>query len=104
MQHSGGWDKEHPKCLFCSKEDRFRTFTVHCHMTTQITGSGKHKRGAAVCRFESKKDDSPLKARFLARKEIYNRYTEKQETEQQAASTVLKRSMSDRESESEFVV
>ena len=32
---------------------------------------------------ESKKDDSPLKARFLSvRKKIYNHYTEKQQTEQ----------------------
>ena len=74
-KHSGGWDKEHPKCLFCGKAYRFRTFTVQCHMTSQVTGSGKHKREAAVCSMESTKDDSPLKARFFAvRKEIYNRY------------------------------
>jgi hypothetical protein len=51
-----------------------------------------------------KKDDSPLKARFLAvRKEIYNRYTKKQKTEHQAASAALKQSMSDREPESEVI-
>ena len=37
-KHSGGWDKEHPKCLFCSKAYRHRTFTVQCHMTSQVTG------------------------------------------------------------------
>jgi hypothetical protein len=40
---------------------------------------------------------SPLKAKFLeVRKEIYNRYTEKQKTEQQAVSAALKRGMSER--------
>ena len=74
-KHSVGWDKEYPKCTFCSKDLRFRTFTVHCHMTSQIIGSGKHKREEAVCSMESTKDDSPLKARFFAvRKEIHNRY------------------------------
>jgi hypothetical protein len=44
-------------------------------MTSQVTGSGKHKREAAICSMESTKDDSPLKARFFAvRKEIYNHY------------------------------
>jgi hypothetical protein len=53
---------------------------------------------------ESKKEDSPLKARFLAvRREIYKRYTEKQQTEQQAASAALKRRMSERERESEVI-
>ena len=53
---------------------------------------------------ESTKDDSPLKARFLAvRKEIFNRYTEKKQTEQQAASAALKRGMSERERESEVI-
>jgi hypothetical protein len=43
---------------------------------------------------ESKKDDSLLKVRFLVvKKEIYKRYTEKQQTEQQAASAALKRGM-----------
>jgi hypothetical protein len=51
------------------------TVTVQCHMTSQVTGSGKHKREAAICSMESTKDDSPLKARFFeVRKEIYNRY------------------------------
>ena len=27
-KHSGGWDKEHPKCLFCGKTYRHRTFSV----------------------------------------------------------------------------
>jgi hypothetical protein len=41
---------------------------------------------------KSTKDDSPLKARFFAvRKEIYNLYKENQQTEQKAASVVLKR-------------
>ena len=52
---------------------------------------------------ESKTDDA-LKARFLTvRKEIYNRYTAKQQNEQQAASAILKRSMTDRERESEVI-
>jgi hypothetical protein len=72
-KHSGGWDKEHPKCLFCGKAYRFRTFTVQCHMTSQVTDSGKDKRESAVCSMESTKDDSPLKVRFFAvRKEVYN--------------------------------
>jgi hypothetical protein len=37
------------------------------------------------------------------RKEIYNRYKEKQQTEQQAASAALKRVMSERERESEVI-
>ena len=53
---------------------------------------------------ESTKDDSPLKARFFAvRKEIFNRYKEKQQTEQQAGSETLKRGMSEREWESEVI-
>ncbi len=44
-KHSDGWDKEHPKFLFWDKAYRFWTFTVRCHMTSQITDSGKHKRG-----------------------------------------------------------
>jgi hypothetical protein len=52
----------------------------------------------------STKGDSPLKARFFAvRKEIYNRYKEKQLTEQQAASAAFKRVMSERERESEVI-
>ncbi len=51
-------------------------------MTSQITGSGKHNREVAFCIMETKKDDSTLKVRFLVMsKEIYNRYTEKQQTE-----------------------
>ncbi len=73
-------------------------------MTSQIIGSGKHKRETVVCSMESKKDDSPLKVRFLVvRKEIYNRYTEKQQTEQQAVSETLKRGMSERERESAVI-
>ena len=34
-KHSDGWDKEYPKCTFCSKVLMFRTFTVQCHMTSQ---------------------------------------------------------------------
>jgi hypothetical protein len=53
---------------------------------------------------ESTKDDSQLKARFFAvRKEIYNRYKEKKQTEQQAASVALKRVMSECERESEVI-
>ena len=51
-KHSGGWDKEHPKCLFCGKTYSHRTFTVQCHMTSQVTGSGEHKCEAAVCNME----------------------------------------------------
>ena len=64
-KHSGDWDKEHPKCLFSGKTYRFRTFTVQCHMTSQVTGSGKHKCETTVWSMESTKDDSPLKARFF---------------------------------------
>jgi hypothetical protein len=78
-KHSDGWDKEHPKSLFCDKAYRFRTFTVQCHMTSQVTVSGKHKCEVSVCVMENTKDDRPMKARFFAlRKEIYNRYKEKQ--------------------------
>ena len=34
-------------------------------MTSQITVSGKHKRETSVCNIENKKDDSPLKSRFI---------------------------------------
>jgi hypothetical protein len=64
-KHSGGWDKEYPKCTFWSKVLRFRTFTVQCHTTPQITVSGKHKGESTVYNMESKKDNSPLNARFL---------------------------------------
>ncbi len=47
-----------------SKSLRFRTFTVQCHMTSQIIGSGKHKREVAVCRMGNKKDDSPVKGQI----------------------------------------
>jgi hypothetical protein len=40
---------------------RFRTFTVQCHMTSQVSVSGKHKRETSVSSKESTKDDSPLK-------------------------------------------
>jgi hypothetical protein len=43
-----------------------------------------------VCSMENKTDDA-LKARFLTvRKEIYNRFTTKEQNEQQAASEALK--------------
>ncbi len=58
-------------------------FTVQFHITSQVTGSGKHKRETVVCNMENTKDDSPKKARFfVVRKEIYNRYKEKKQTEQ----------------------
>jgi hypothetical protein len=77
-KHSDGWDKDHPKCLFCDKTYRFSSLTFQCHMTSETTGSGKHKREAAVCSMESTKDDSPLKARFFVlRKEIYHLYRDK---------------------------
>ncbi len=73
-------------------------------MTSQVTDSGKHKCETAVCSMENTKDDSPLKARFFAvRKEMYNRYKEKQQTEHQADSVSLKRLMSDSERESEVI-
>ena len=73
-------------------------------MTSQVTDSGKHKRESAVCCMESTKDDSPLKARFFAvRKQIFNHYKEKQQTEQQTTSAALKRGMSERERESEVI-
>ncbi len=39
-KHSGDWDKENPKCLFCGKTYRFRTFTVQCHVTSEVTDQG----------------------------------------------------------------
>ena len=102
-KHSGGWDNDHPKCRFCGKGYRFRTFATQCHMTSQIKGSGKQSRVTEVCSMESKTDDA-LKATFLAvRKEIYNRFTTKQQNEQQAASASLKRSMTERERDSEVL-
>ena len=81
-KHSGGWDNDHPKCRFCDKGYRFRTFATHCHMTSQIKGSGKQSHVKEVCSMERKTDD-PLKVRFLVvRKEICNRYTTKQQNEQ----------------------
>ncbi len=54
--------------------------------------------------WRARKDDSPLKARFFAvRKEIYNRYKEKKQTEQQTVSAALKRVMSELERESEVI-
>ena len=74
---------------------------LHCELERILLW---RKRREAVCSMEIKKDDSPLKARFLAvRKEIYNRYTEKQQTEQQTVSAALKRGMSECERESEFI-
>ncbi len=76
-KHSRGWDNDHPKCRFCDKGYRFRTFATQCHMTSQIKGRGKQSRVTEVCNMESKTDDV-LQARFLVvRKEIYNRYTTK---------------------------
>ncbi len=44
-----------------------------------------------------RKTDDALKTRFLeVRKEIYNRYTVKEENEQEAASEALKRSIINR--------
>ena len=52
---------------------------------------------------ESKTDDA-LKARFLAvRNEICNRYTIKQQNEQEAASVTRKRSMTESEWESDII-
>ena len=51
-----------------------------------------------------RKTDDPLKVRFLVvRKEIYNRYTVKKQNEQQTASVSLKRSMTERERDSEVL-
>jgi len=51
---------------------------------------------------ESKKDDGPEKARFLAvRGEIYKRYTAQQKAKDQVASSTLKRSITQREEEDE---
>ena len=53
---------------------------------------------------ESKKDDGPEKARFVAvRDEIYKRYTSQQKTKDQVASSVLKRSITHREEEGEAI-
>ncbi len=49
---------------------------------------------------ESKKDDGPEKARFVVvRDEIYNRYTTQQKVKDQVVSSVLKRSITQREEE-----
>ena len=63
-KHSGGWDNDHPKCRFCGKGYRFRTFATQCHMTSQIKGSGKQSRVTEVCSMESKTDDA-LKVRQM---------------------------------------
>ena len=60
-------------------------------MTSQVTDSGKHKCEEAVCNMESTKDDSPKSRFFVVWKEIYNRYKEKKQTENQTVSVVLKR-------------
>jgi hypothetical protein len=53
---------------------------------------------------ESKKDDGPEKARFLAvRGEIYKRYTAQQKAKDQVASSALKRSITQREEEGEVI-
>jgi hypothetical protein len=55
---SAAWDKQHPKCLFCRKPYRYRTFQVQCHMTSRIKGNtGSQGRVVEVCSMESKKDD-----------------------------------------------
>ena len=102
---SAGWDKQHPKCLFCRKPYRYRTFQVQCHMTSQIKGNtGSQGRVVEVCSMESKKDDGPEKARFLAvRGEIYKRYTAQQKAKDQVASSALKRSITQREEEGEVI-
>ncbi len=88
-KHSGGWDNDHPKCLFCDKG--YRTFVTQCHMTSQIKDNGKQSRVTVVCNMEIKTDNA-LKARFLTvRKEIHNRYTTKQQNEQQTDSVKLSR-------------
>ena len=47
-------------------------------MTSQVKDTGKQSRVTEVCSIEHKTDDA-LKVRFFAvRKEIYNRYTDKQ--------------------------
>jgi hypothetical protein len=59
-----------------------------------------------VFNVEIRKDDGQLKDRFLeVRKEIYNRYTDKEQPEpcQQVSSVVLKPSMSQREQGGEFI-
>ena len=82
---------------------RFRTFATRCHMTSQIKDNGKQSRVTEVCSMESKTDDV-LKARFLlVRKEIFNRYTTKKQNEQEAISETLKRSLTDRQWESEVM-
>ena len=64
---SAVWDKQHPKCLFCRKPYRYRTFQVQCHMTSRIKGNtGSQGRVVEVCSMESKKDDGPEKARSVA--------------------------------------
>jgi hypothetical protein len=51
-------------------------------MTSQIKDRGKQSRVTKVYRMESKADDT-LKDRFLeVRKEIYNRYTDKQQKQE----------------------
>ncbi len=53
---------------------------------------------------ESKKDDDPEKARFLAvRGEIYKRYTAQQKVKDQVVSSDLKRSITQREEEGEVI-
>jgi hypothetical protein len=107
-KHSSGWDKEYPKCTFSripSPPKPWGSGLLQSSDTTsQIIDSGKHKCETVAWRMETKKDDSPLKVRFLVvRKEIYNHYTEKEQTEQQKVSETLKRGMSERERESSVI-
>ncbi len=53
---------------------------------------------------ESKKDDGPQKARFVVViDEIYKRYTTQEKAKDQVASSVLKRSITQREEEGEVI-
>ena len=74
-------------------------------MTSRIKGNtGSQGRVVEVCSMESKKDDGPEKARFVAvRDEIYKRYTAQQKAKDQVASSAVKRSITQREEEGDVI-
>jgi hypothetical protein len=83
-RHSGGWDNDHPNCLFFSKPHTgsglFQSSVNESHdLSDKRPLSGKQSRFTDVSCMKRKKDD-PLKGRFLeVRKEIHSRYTDKRE-------------------------
>ncbi len=74
-------------------------------MTSRIKGNtGSQGRVVEVYSTENKKDDGSEKARFVVvRDEIYKRYTVQKKSKDQVASSVLKRSITQRKEEGEVI-